>query len=151
MPRKRNRHQLIVPGITRASLVALALVATGCGDHSCSEVGCLDELSILYANETGKLDDGEYVSEVTIGGQTQTCAFTVTNHLAPDAGPCVTVTAPTFEIVDLQPADHIEFTLTVNGQLKVRHSLDPAYKTVQPNGPECEPTCRQAVVDIQFR
>jgi hypothetical protein len=38
----------------------------------------------------------------------------------------------------------VQVRLTVNGAVVLDRTEAPAYRIKQPNGPDCEPTCRQA-------
>ena len=47
---------------------------------------------------------------------------------------------------DFTPADVVVRVTTQAGA--VEQTFRPSYQTVRPNGPHCEPTCRQAVVRV---
>ncbi len=45
--------------------------------------------------------------------------------------------------IEGEPA-HVKMTIQQGGAVLHTGEFDPVYRTLQPNGPSCEPTCRQA-------
>jgi hypothetical protein len=45
--------------------------------------------------------------------------------------------------------EQLSLELTVGEQMLVK-SFTPAYKNNQPNGPDCEPTCKQATIELDL-
>ena len=42
----------------------------------------------------------------------------------------------------------VSYTATLNGAVVGQDTLSPAFQTLNPNGPGCDPDCKQATVDI---
>lgn len=47
--------------------------------------------------------------------------------------------------------EHLSLTLRHNGSLLLDESRDVSYAVTRPNGPQCEPECRQATVELSFQ
>ena len=43
---------------------------------------------------------------------------------------------------------NVRLQQSAGGALLVDHSASPAYATVRPNGPECDPVCHQAAIEL---
>lgn len=136
---------------TLALLLLPCFVA--CGDDGggrfCTEIGCTDGLTLrLLAPETG-FADGSYVAAVTLGDDTSTCTWEVSGAVS---GECETTVFTSTEIAltFMSTPAEVSLELTRDGSTVVTQALTPDYDTVQPNGPDCEPTCRQAVIPIEL-
>lgn len=133
---------------------------------ACTTIGCVDGLSLELAPPGGTWAPGKYVFEVTTPAGTTRCEGALPLP-ACESGPALACSGPPvsigesgcalpkdqhgFSTLDLPtgPA-HVEVAITHEGKPLTRFVLDPTYRTVQPNGPTCEPTCRQANASIKW-
>jgi len=146
---------------------AILLVAAGAGGcerlHSCSLIGCQDGAS-LSLRRGDDMPPGLALS-LELDGRTVECP-------APPVGgsaPCdTTVSIESREMVsctEVQTKEARGLTCVPNGKFEeiisirgtpasvrvtthagadgTERTFQPQYKTSQPNGPDCEPTCRQ--------
>jgi hypothetical protein len=118
---------------------------TGGGGVDCTAIGCSDQVSI----------------ELRAQGQlVETFSGTITTDQV--AGTSFEVSCPDGGSADFQcggrqglvlftalPELHLDL-VDETGTLGFVGWLEPAYETVQPNGPECEPTCAQASTTLQL-
>lgn len=156
-----------------ASLAALLIAScsqtgTGAGAadslpadfRACTTLGCQNGLHLTWAQ--GAWKPGLYTVEVSLDGANVTC----TGRLplpACDAGPgfrcgpgasvrlgesgCA-LPPETHGLagidIDTTPA-HVRIAVRRDGVEIGTQELNPSYREVHPNGPDCEPVCRQAV------
>lgn len=137
------------------------------GSKMCTQIGCLDRLAI---HVTGKLTKGEVLLTAKAGDKLLSCSLRANakGQLEPPAadackgdldlalklpgqplaGSPPDGVTPIFSLIGkASPAD-LEL-LVVRGRATLhKESLKPSYKTVQPNGPDCQPTCKQADVVV---
>lgn len=122
-------------------------------------MGCLDGYSLQLEPAGGRWAPGRYVFEVTTPAGTTTCEGVLPlppceKQALTCSGPPVTIGAsgcalPSdqhgFSSVELPdgPA-HLEVVIRHEGATLAQMKSEPAYRTVEPNGPTCGPTCRQA-------
>lgn len=140
--------------------------AFGCElGQSCTEIGCGDGWSLTVRQADGsapshtvELDiDGAHVvcPAVSPDARFATCADSVTIQLSDEVvceeresnGDRTQVCTPTGrfeEIVSVNgtPAE-VVVALRDGGTLTDERTFVPRYETTQPNGPDCEPICRQ--------
>lgn len=123
-------------------------------------MGCVDGLR-LELTPGSKWPAGSYRIELEADGATQSCTA-VLPLKACDAGPNVQCTGATLARIGesgcaLPPGEHglsdIEFSgtpkrvhvrITRDATVVADKVLEPAYKKLQPNGPDCEPVCNSA-------
>lgn len=154
------------------SVAALALVLVACGGvdaaggHACTAIGCQDGLTVEVAPEA-PWPPGDYRFVVDADGATTTCTGSL--PLPECQSRAITCDDEGVVMISesgcaLPPSQHgfgdlhfdgMPASLTVevfHQQRSVgRASFTPTYQTVQPNGPECEPTCRNAYVRMALR
>lgn len=147
------------------SIFLLALGLLGCektsthpGDRICTTIGCLNGLTVRL--EPALTRAGQYKIAVTADGQATTCtgslplpaceqqAVTCTGPLAAQltASGCALPQAQhSFPELHLTgtPAQ-VQVSIQRDGAVVAEKTLTPAYKTSQPNGPDCEPICTSA-------
>ena len=117
-------------------LVFLVLLLLGCNDvtgQACTLIGCSDGLNVEVQ---GVMSDVS-VEATSATGETRTA-------------PCQAFSDSTcwVHFDDFVPD---EVTIRVaDGDNQVSVTTKPAYESLQPNGPDCPPTCRQATVVIGF-
>lgn len=142
----------------------LAFLVIGCSSpgHACTEIGCEDGLMVSLTPNSS-WPHGEYRFTLEVDDITSTCVGTL--PLAGCDAAAIACEGPAIPIggsgCALPPAEHAfaGFTLTgaparmsievqLDGQTLASKSWTPTYKTVQPNGSNCEPTCRNASVEL---
>lgn len=129
----------------------------------CTKMGCMDGLTIVL-DQLMPLKAGKYLVEVEAGDKKGKCEIVV------PFPPCGTPasrcegTLPLFAAEDGcgGPVDKMTFSpirigeaptevmvnVKRNGVTVLGAVKKPTYKTTQPNGPECPPTCKQAEVTV---
>lgn len=155
------------------SIVTMCLV--GCGgapastpppSRACTDIGCSDGLRVELAPATGSWAPGSYVFAIVTPTGTTTCEGALplpaceTGRAFRCAGPPVLITESgcalpaeahgfsTLELAAGPPA--VTITISKDGVELVRRELAPSYQTTSPNGPGCEPTCRQASETLRW-
>ena len=117
-------------------LVFLLLLLLGCNDvtgQACTLIGCSDGLNVEVQGVTSDVS----VEVTSAAGETRTA-------------PCQAFNESTcwVHFDDFVPE---EATIRVaDGSNQVSVTTIPAYESLQPNGPDCPPTCRQATVILRF-
>ena len=126
----------------RAALIAFIL-AMGCdtlgiGSHSCTEIGCTDGITVHLP----ALPTGPYRVEIVVGSGPSGLSY------AYDCAGGPTCQQDIFfpELV----LDRIIVKVTTPLGSRLTEIANPAYVTLQPNGPDCPPLCRQASVTAQL-
>lgn len=149
-------------------LIALAIAAlasfAGCGadlvpvERGCTEIGCADGLNVDLSS--GPWKAGAYVFELKGDGKTQRCEGTLplpscdvpglvcTGDLEAQvsvSGCALPAGQQGFGPIQLRegPAK-VSVRITRDGATIADATMTPTYKTSRPNGPTCEPECRQA-------
>ena len=123
------------------ALVACAAVLTACSDVGtvCTEIGCSDQIELHFVDEEGDPVDtfeGEAVFD------DETIEFDCDQNGSGDGFWCTDDS-----VVLHHSPDEIEVTAT-SGTLSTLKTLEPEYEEVQPNGPDCPPTCHQTTETV---
>lgn len=146
-------------------VAALLQSGTACDDtHSCTLVGCVNGVSVTLGTGSGAWQEGEYAVELSLDDEQVSCAFAVPedspvtgSSTTLDCGPGITALlmsrGSTANDFDVQLSSYSEpKTLTVSlshdGAEILSSSPPVVYIESQPNGPDCEPVCRQARVEL---
>lgn len=129
----------------RPSVVPLALfvvlLGVACDSAStqgaCTQIGCLNGIRM------------EIEGEIPVGTRftlTPTDPGGVARSITCDAeSPCQSV----IQVEDFTPES---FTVSATGpDLDYEQTFAPDYETLQPNGPDCPPTCRVATIVVDLR
>jgi len=134
-----------------------AVFCYGCTSKMCTAIGCGYSLEIRFTGGTAK--PGRYQIEVVADGMPSSCEITLphdcnallicfgasTWHLTVSG--CGTGSEPQsvdgFFFYAAGPASLV-FVVRRDDVVVGGGSAQPTYKESQPNGPECEPVCRQA-------
>lgn len=153
-----------------------ALALTGCAKsdgggkspgsnppRACTEMGCLDGLRIELKSDAWP--DGVYRFEVEADGASIVCQGSLP---LPACGTAAITCDQGGVIVGesgcaLPPAQHsfselifegaperVSLNVEHEGAIRVTHEVQPEYRTVTPNGPDCEPTCTQASLVLEI-
>ena len=142
-----------------AALSTLAAVfCYGCTSKMCTAIGCGYSLEIRFTGATAK--PGRYQIEVVADGMPSSCQITLprecnalpicssgTSTWHVTLSGCSTGSEPQsvdgFFFYAAGPAS-LDFVVRRDDVLVGGGSAQPTYQASQPNGPECEPLCRQA-------
>lgn len=125
----------------------------------CTEMGCIDGLSVAF--EPPLMGKGTYTYDVTVDGTAYSCDATIPlegSSTVCGTGGVVSIYLSGSELDPGQqslPGLHVEGT-PKSVQIQVHRDkalvadadLSPKYQVVQPNGPDCEPTCHSAAADV---
>jgi hypothetical protein len=125
-------------GMKTVLVLLIAVSATACEKKACTLVGCNDQASIAIRRG----DDGALplVVEVDIDGRKVTCTPQQTESTCGSD-------------VRIAPSGRLEEVVTVTGTPSrvnvvlssgAQRSFDLSYSASRPNGPGCDPICRQA-------
>jgi len=122
-------------------------------------IGCADSLEVRFAGATAK--PGLYQIEVVADGVPATCQLTLP-HTCGTQAMCtggtgllnwrlmVSACGPGIErriegfIFNNDPPSSLDFVVRRDDVIVGGGSAKPVYKESRPNGPDCEPLCRQA-------
>jgi hypothetical protein len=153
--------------------MGLGLSASCTTEKSCTTIGCTDRLSLILVRPDGS--EPHFEISLVVDGKSIACpAPALGGSSKCDDGVFVslsegqvcrqdeTATAATLrctgngrfqEVVEIQsPPTAVTVSLAQGGETKSLGTFSPTYQTMQPNGPGCEPVCRQAeitqVVDL---
>lgn len=126
----------------------------------CTKMGCLSGLAIDIEPAAGGWTKGTYVIDVVADGKKSTCELKLPLP-ACDKGPATKCEGEAgVKVLERgcgQPASQqtfgplrfvsapaeIKVTVKKDGKQLTDSTVKPAYKTVQPNGPDCDPVCQQ--------
>jgi hypothetical protein len=112
--------------------VLLAACSNGAGLKTCTLIGCNDGLNVTVTSALQQ----DY--SVTVKSGTETLrTFTC------QAG------QPCFTFIDNQTPASVTVQIATNAGT-VSRSYTPQYTTSRPNGPGCDPECRQATVTVNL-
>lgn len=141
----------------RLLMVALGGCGVGIPDGVCTEIGCTDGVMLAFTLS----EPGLY--QITATTVPASGSVTCTSSLPlDDTGGC---TGPGFvtQSGSALPPDQqsigdllltstdltsIHLTITRDGDPIVDQTYTPAYDELQPNGPDCEPTCLYQGIDV---
>jgi hypothetical protein len=128
-----SRRAMVLAGFLTAT-AGLSACDTGTGP-ACTLIGCSDGLAVAIRGLVGR----EYDVEVTDpDGETL-------------SGTCVIHPEVACRIQFEGFAPERVIVRVAGGTQEVSVTLEPAYEIFQPNGPDCEPTCRQSTIVIDLR
>ena len=134
------------------------LAPSGCDGPAglgCTEIGCFDSYTVAVL-AADRFADGAYTLDVTARGQTKRCEFTIEGGRI-GAESCNAVyavgasyPAPEAVAVSFPPITReVGLRVTRDGVTLADLVTTPVFETVQPNGPDCPPTCRVARTEIE--
>ena len=146
-------------------LFALLLACTDSDDSIgpvCTEMGCIDGLSVTF--DPPLMGKGTYTFDVTVDGAAYSCDATIPlegSSTVCGTGGVVSIFLSGTELDPSQqslPGLHVEGT-PKSVQIQVHRDkalvadadLSPKYQELQPNGPDCPPTCHSAAVDVSTK
>ena len=129
---------------------------------ACTEIGCQDGL-LIRVTPTSGWPAGQYVITTQVDDATIVCTGTL--PLPACGTPGLTCDGEGVQVTEsgcaLGPEEHafgdvmlatqpesVSLTIERDGTQVADGSWTPDYETVQPNGPECEPTCTFAAVEL---
>jgi hypothetical protein len=128
----------------------------------CTEIGCIDGLEVFFTGADP--GPGVYTVDIDLHGELIHCQATI--PLETDAsdgcddGRVYLMLSGSALDTDQQSVDGFFLDSTDTGAVAVTVShegaqvgyaaFEPDYQTLQPNGPECEPTCSYATREIEL-
>lgn len=140
------------------SLVGL-LAAVGCDKaetaDACTEIGCEDGFA-LEIQRVG-WEEGSYTLQITADGRQTSCSVTIPlpteggacdrpGYLFETSGSELDVSEQAITGLFVAGADYASLTtiLSLDGVELASETWTPTFEELQPNGPDCEPTCESA-------
>ena len=142
-----------------------AIVFAGCMSKECTLIGCGTSLTVHFTGATAT--PGRYQIEVVADGVSSSCQFTLPEECT--AQPICMPTAPGWILgksqcspgAERRSLDGFTFLTGAPARLEVVVRRDdtvvssstaepPMYKESRPNGPDCEPVCRQAEMSVDI-
>ncbi len=126
-----------------ATMACLALFASSCDDSAaCTEVDCNNEAVVTYP---AGLVSGPYNLTLSVGGDSETYACN-DPQTAAELPPEIDCDGAGFELTDspFGLRSTVMVTITDADENLIAGPTEvvlQAVETVQPNGPDCEPTC----------
>jgi hypothetical protein len=132
-------------------VAAVALSASGCTEE-CTAVGCTDSITVSFSTAVPR----DYKVDIELDGKPGSADCSEATH--PGGGDVeveVTGLGRTIRCTQtgalLQGApENVRLVFTFPDAKVADVTLKPKYQTVEPNGPECEPTCDQAEVTVDL-
>lgn len=134
-------------------------------DKSCTAAWCVSGLTVNFSSASGRYAAGTYHLGIVADGVSITCSATLPRTRTSPPTTCSSAGAelrvsgseylPASEhaldelLLTTQPHS-VSLTITLDSKAFASATLSPTYVTSQPNGPDCEPTCRSAheLVDV---
>lgn len=145
----------------------LALCVGGCGARSknpaCTEMACQSGIRIGLRPASGVWPKGAYRFQVVADDASTNCTSTMPLAKTSEKPSCSSELAVLEEsgallpeseqkfggIQVLRPAEKITVRVFRDGHELVMATYAPNYRSVEPNGPGCPPTCKQGV-DVEM-
>lgn len=137
--------------------------SNGGSSRVCTEIGCVDGLVISFGRGV-EWAPGTYVFSIDADGVEQTCkgmlplppcasggALTCTGNVATigESGCALPASQHGFADIQLRSGpSKVTLRIERDGVVLADETLVPTYRTSQPNGPNCDPICRQASATI---
>ncbi len=158
---KVEKVVLLIVGITIVFLAGCQFTQlswpTPVPAQQCTEIGCYDGYTLILRPADMRFPEGRYDVHFTPEGKvTKSCFFVVSDDPVKCAsGHCVieedcnALYSMGYNVPDniriLYPVTKVMLTVEVerDGVTTARTTFEPVYRTVQPNGPNCPPTCLQ--------
>jgi hypothetical protein len=136
--------------------VLTAISMTGCISGACTAIGCVDQVTYqLDSAAASQFAVGQAVQVKACVGTscvTETLTLTMGNDVAASQSLTYLSTSRTLEYrpgpIGVEP-QRVTLELSRGGNLVASLTKDPVnFSRFQPNGPGCEPVCRQASVSF---
>lgn len=137
------------------------------GPRACTEIGCNDGLELEFARQT-PWPAGSYRVTLRVDGKSMACQGELPLR-ACDAGPSFQCDDPSLTLGEsgcalpaeqhglsglhmaVSAATDVSLVIEHQGALQATAKLSPTFQTSQPNGPGCEPVCRNAAMRLNLR
>ncbi len=139
--------------------------SNGGSPHACTGIGCVDGLFISFGRGI-EWAHGTYVFSLNADGVEQTCkgmlplppcasgrALACVGDVAmiSESGCALPASQHGFGDIQLRSGpSKVTVRIERDGVVLADETLVPTYRTSQPNGPNCEPICRQASATIDL-
>ncbi|HBR68475.1 MAG TPA: hypothetical protein DEA55_03770 [Rhodospirillaceae bacterium] len=132
-------------------------------EMACTEMACIDGL-VLNVHPDRTWLPGNYEFTFKLDGREVHCMGALPLKSC-EVGPSVQCDGEGVQITEsgcaMPPETHgfgsitfseapaaVDIRIVHEGNVLAERSISPAYETVRPNGPECEPSCRSASEDL---
>jgi hypothetical protein len=143
-------------------ILTLGWALSGCPvGLDCTAIGCTDGAELTFA--AALVAPGEYVVRVDVDGELFTCESSIplvegeeSVCDAPDvflmtSGSALTDGHAITGVMVLRTGvARIDIEVDLDDSLLASTWVEPAFETLQPNGPDCEPTCEYAAETVPF-
>ena len=173
-PKPRTREMLAAMNLRRSTAVIVILLcacarspgAPGPNSKMCTEIGCADGLTITMAKGS-PWEPGAYTFAFELDGAPVTCTGALPLK-ACESGPSLTCDpSGRVQIAEsgcaLPPEQHgfsdirvptavttLKLSIARDGQPPRSFEFAPKFVETRPNGPDCEPVCRQAAERVDL-
>lgn len=150
--------------LLRVVALLFVMVSPAQAQMACTQIACMDGLTIDVPLEY-QWQPGSYVFDFTLDGKPVRCSGSLPlksceQHsltcsaegvMIMESG-CALPDGHGFGMISIGsgPAS-AALSITHNGKTIAQGSWKPTYQSAQPNGQQCEPTCRQATVTLGLR
>ena len=179
-----NRCRVNIPLAALATVLCMNAGACRNFQQFCTEIGCVDSVSVQLTTADGAWPDGRYEVVMQLDdGQTKRCQASMPADLPEHIGSasnlecdpalsaqlstqssCRAVTSGDAETETCVPMpgrfqlelwlqstpQQLDLRILRDGQAVLEQTVSPQYEGSQPNGPDCEPTCRGAQLQMQI-
>jgi len=166
-------------GLAAIALVACSASCSSVLPHDCTEIGCVDSVAAVIRTFDHSLPAGLYALTLRLDGVESTCPLPIGDappnlQMATGCAPTVTYGAQQESVCQSScDPDHcsngcqplpgkyalfvsvqgnpvrVELVITRDGAPFAAADSSPAYTESRPNGPGCEPLCRQARFEVE--
>jgi hypothetical protein len=145
----RNAFRLIIPGVAALTLAACTLGQRPPDERVCTLIGCGPSLEIALVGEHVPTDFSMHISSPVGSMLNVRCTEGASQFDPPEAArwsPACPAGGVTLQ--DFTPEQLSVTVQWLDGQ--VTEDFQPAYAQSRPNGPDCEPTCRGARLELRI-
>ena len=143
------KRRIIILAITA---IAMYGALAGCVVGSCTEIGCLDNLTVRLTQISGTLADGTYSVAMRDNSNSavETCDFTMADGQISGDTTCPTWSddAVSVSFSSVLPTT-ATLTVTRNANEVATQDITINYTESRPNGESCGPMCFAATVDFE--
>jgi hypothetical protein len=143
----------------RRLLLLLPLSCNGSPSRVCTDIGCTDGFSLMLNHAW---TEGSYSFEVALDSDVVRCTANIPLDRSGGcddervqlvlSGSELPVAEQSIPAINVLAADLTTITVAIlrGDEVLTESSFTPTWETSQPNGPDCEPTCRTAEAALMF-
>lgn len=136
--------------VVMTSMFVASWCTFGCSNRSCSEAGCIDGVEVRLASPL----DGAQALSVVVRPDAETIECDYSESLGVDTcgpkGVWIQTNGGSVDgfILHAKHPEQLTFSFDSGGTVLVSETANPSYETQEPNGSDCPPICRNAVVQL---